>query len=161
MSLCFFFLLALLQTRIHFGVNSRCCLGLAIDDDARIVTFTPTTENALTNVFAWVPLIKEHFDLDTRISITNRIEMSAAITEPMLQNVTISALPWYLTFAVQNQSQLDNVLTVISVDTPVVIDIDCIDSNQVSVPEGRKVVILAEGGWTFGKKPKGIVITFR
>ena len=143
----------------YYGPTNE--LDLVIDDTKMSATFTPTTENALTNVIAWAPLLKEHFDLDTVISITNRIDSSLELTDAMLQNVTISAKLWFLTFNVQSQAQLDNVLAAVSVDTPVLIDIEGAGRNQITVPEGRKVAILAKGGWTFGEKPKGIVITFR
>ena len=143
----------------YYGPTNE--LDLVIDDAKMEATFTPTTENALTNVIAWAPLLKEHFDLDTVISITNHIDSSFELSDAMLQNVTISAKLWFLTFNVQSQAQLDNVLAAISVDTPVIIDIEGAGRNQITVPEGRKVAILVKGGWTFGEKPKGIVITFR
>ena len=143
----------------YYGPTNE--LDLVIDDAKMEATFTPTTENALTNVIAWAPLLKEHFDLDTVISITNHIDSSFELSDAMLQNVTISAKLWFLTFNVQSQAQLDNVLAAVSVDTPVLIDIEGAGRNQITVPEGRKVAILAKGGWTFGEKPKGIVITFR
>ena len=143
----------------YYGPTNE--FDLVIDETAMSATFTPTTENALTNVIAWAPLLKEHFDLDTVISITNHIDSSFELSDAMLQNVTISAKLWFLTFNVQSQAQLDNVLAAVSVDTPVLIDIEGAGRNQITVPEGRKVAILAKGGWTFGEKPKGIVITFR
>ena len=143
----------------YYGPTNE--FDLVIDEAKMSATFTPTTENALTNVIAWAPLLKEHFDLDTVISITNHIDSSFELSDAMLQNVTISAKLWFLTFNVQSQAQLDNVLAAVSVDTPVLIDIEGAGRNQITVPEGRKVAILAKGGWTFGEKPKGIVITFR
>ena len=143
----------------YYGPTNE--FDLVIDDAKMEATFTPTTENALTNVIAWAPLLKEHFDLDTVISITNHIDSSFELSDAMLQNVTISAKLWFLTFNVQSQAQLDNVLAAVSVDTPIIIDIEGAGKNQITVPEGRKVAILAKGGWTFGEKPKGIVITFR
>lgn len=127
------------------------------------VTIYPTTETAVTNALSWVPLFKDALGLDMKIAITNRIEMSEGveITASMLQNVTLEAPPWYLTFAVQNQTQLDNVLASVSADTPIIIDIEGVGKNQITVPEGRKVAILAKSGWTFGKKLNGIIISFR
>ena len=143
----------------YYGPNRE--LDLTIDETAKTVKFTPTTENALSNVVAWVPTIKQHFELDTVISVTNRIEMSVALYEEMLQNVTLEAPPWYLTFAVKNQEQLDRVLSVVSADTPIIIDIEGAGKNQITVPEDRKVAILAKSGWTFGAKLNGLVISFK
>ncbi len=124
------------------------------------VTAIPTTANALTNVLNWAQTFKTAFNLDTRISITNRIDMSVAVTEEMLQNVTLEAPPWYLTFAVTSQAQLDNVLAAVSADIPIIIDIEGAGKNQITVPNGRKVAILAKSGWTFGKKLNGLIISF-
>ena len=126
------------------------------------MTFYPKNENGLTNILAWASTFKSAFDMDTKIAITNRIEMSEGveITEAMIQNVTLEAPPWYLTFAVKSQEQLNNVLRAVSVDTPIIIDIDGVGKNQITVPEGRKVAILAKSGWTFGKKLGGLIITF-
>ncbi len=126
------------------------------------MTFAPKNEAGLTNVLAWASTIKTAFDMDVIVNITNRIEMSESveITEAMIQNVTLEAPPWYLTFAVKSQEQLNNVLGAVSVDTPIIIDIDGVGKNQITIPEGRKVAILAKSGWTFGKKLNGLIITF-
>lgn len=126
------------------------------------MTFYPKNENGLTNILAWASTIKGAFDMDTKIAITNRIEMSEGveITEAMIQNVTLEAPPWYLTFAVKSQEQLNNVLGAVSVDTPIIIDIEGAGKNQITVPDGRKVAILAKSGWTFGRKTRGLIISF-
>ena len=143
----------------YYGPNRE--LDLTIDETAKTVTFAPTTENAMTNAIAWASTIKEHFGLDTVISLKRRIDTSVAITEAMLQNVTLTAPPWYLTFAVKNQEELDYVLAAVSADTPIIIDIEGAGKNQITVPDGRKVAILAKSGWTFGAKLNGLVISFR
>ena len=82
------------------------------------------------------------------------------ITESMLQNVTLDTPPWYLTFAVKNQTQSNNILAAVSVDTPIIIDIEKSEEDIV-VPDGRQVAILAKGGWKFGIKHKGLVVSLR
>ena len=126
------------------------------------MTFYPKNENGLTNILAWASTFKSAFDMDTKIAITNRIKMSEGveITEAMIQNVTLEAPPWYLTFAVKSQEQLNNVLGAVSVDTPIIIDIEGAGKNQITVPDGRKVAILAKSGWTFGRKQLGLTVTF-
>ena len=133
-----------------------------LDIHGTTVTVVPTTVNTLTNALNWAQTFKTAFNLDTKISITNRIEMTddVEITEAMLQNVTLEAPPWYLTFSVTSQAQLNNVLGAVSVNTPIIIDIEGAGRNQITVPEGRKVAILAKSGWTFGKKLGGLIITF-
>jgi hypothetical protein len=79
----------------------------------------------------------------------------------MLQNVTLTAPAWYLRFAVTTQAQLDNVLAAVSVDVPIMIDVlGSRLATEISVPEGREVAIYCPGGWTFGRKTHGIVISF-
>lgn len=126
------------------------------------VTAIPTTEGSLTNVLNWAQTFKSAFGLDTKIAITNRIAMtgSVQITEEMLQSMTLEAPPWYLTFQVTSQAELDNVLAAVSVDTPIIIDIEGAGRNQITVPDGRKVAILAKSGWTFGRKQLGLIISF-
>ena len=143
---------------VYYGPGQE--VDLTVNDNC--VTVVPTTVNALTNALAWAQTFKTAFNLDTKISITNRIEMTddVEITEAMLQNVTLEAPPWYLTFSVTSQAQLNNVLGAVSVNTPIIIDIEGAGRNQITVPEGRKVAILAKSGWTFGKKLGGLIIMF-
>ncbi len=126
------------------------------------MTFYPKNVNGLTNILALASTFKSSFYMDTKIVITNRIEMSegVTITESMLQNVTLDTPPWYLTFAVKNQAQLNNILAAVSVDTPIIIDIEKSEEDIV-VPDGRQVAILAKGGWKFGIKHKGLVVSLR
>lgn len=144
----------------YYGATNE--FNLAIDDTKMTATFTPTTENAFTNIISWASTFKSAFGLDTVVAITNRIEMTEGveITEAMLQNVSLEAPPWYLTFAVKNQTQLNNVLAAVSADVPIIIDIEGAGKNQITVPNGCKVAILAKSGWTFGKKQNGLIISF-
>ena len=154
------------KSAVDTTVNNVIFYGPDYDFDMTMaetaMTFYPKTETALTNIISWASTFKSAFDMDTKIAITNRIEMSEGvqITEAMLQNVTLEAPPWYLTFAVTNQAQLDNVLAAVSADVPIIIDIEGAGKNQITVPNGRKVAILAKSGWTFGKKLNGLIISF-
>ena len=124
-------------------------------------TFIPNTEAGLTQVLGLAQTFKTAFNLDVRIAIKKRINMTAEVTESMLQSVTlVGAPPWYITFAVRTQAQLDYVLSVVQADIPVIIDMDGA-TEDIVVPEGRQVAILAKGGWTFGKKHKGLIIQFK
>ena len=145
---------------IKYGAGQD--FDMEFSDTENVVTVYPTTETAVTNALAWAPLFKDALGYDMKIAITNRIEVSQSleITESMLQSVTLETPPWYLTFAVKNQEQLDNVLEAVSVDTPIIIDIDGIGKNAVTVPAGRKVAILAKEGWEFGSRRYGLVISF-
>lgn len=140
---------------IRYGADED--LDFEFSDDS--ITAYPKTEEAFMDVLANAANFKR-FGLDTKIAITNRIEMTATITESMLQSVTLETPPWYVTFKVTSQEQLDNVLSAVSADIPIIIDIEGSGKNQITVPEGRKVAILAKSGWTFGKKQNGLVISF-
>ncbi|MBR3822372.1 MAG: hypothetical protein IKJ37_12235 [Kiritimatiellae bacterium] len=142
---------------IYYGPGQE--VDLTVNDNC--VTIVPTTVNALTNALSWAQTFKTAFNLDTKISITNRIDLSVAVKEELLQNVTLEAPPWYLAFAVTSQAQLNNVLAAVSVDVPIIIDIEGVGRNQITVPDGRKVAILAKSGWTFGKKTEGLVVSFQ
>lgn len=146
---------------IKYGAGQD--FDMEFSDTENVVTVYPTTETSVTNALAWAPLFKDALGYDMKIAITNRIEVSQSleITESMLQSVTLETPPWYLTFAVKNQEQLDNVFAAVSVDTPIIIDIEGSGKNQITVPNGRKAAILAKSGCTFGRKLNGIIISFR
>ena len=124
-------------------------------------TFIPNTEEGVAQALSLAQVFKTAFSIDVRIAVKKRISMTAEVAESMLQNVTLTgAPPWYITFVVQTQAQLDNVLSLIQEDIPVIIDMDGA-TEDIVVPEGRQVAILAKGGWTFGKKHKGLIIHFK
>ena len=133
---------------------------LAIDDTVATATFTPVTENALTNALVWAAKFKEHFGLDTVISITNTIETSAAAVEIMedaLEGITLNAPSWYLTFQVKTQAQLNRVLAAVS--GPIVADITGA-TEEINVPAGRQVAVLVPGGAAFNYHKRGLIISF-
>ena len=140
---------------IRYGSSQE--LDMTFDDTT--VTMFPTTESSLTNALAWaVDPFSNEYGFGTAMAITNRIDMTATVTEEMLQTVTLDAPPWYMTFKVTSQSQLDYVLDAVSTDIPI---IDGVGKNDITVPEGRQVAILAKSGWTFGRQKTGLVIIFR
>lgn len=144
---------------IWYGENQD--LDLSVDETEMTLTATPKTEAAFTSVLAVAPVFKEHFGLDTHIAITNRIAMTASVTEEMIQSVTLDVPPWYITFKVNDQEQLENVLAAVPADIPFIIDISDAGKNQFAVPQGRTVAILANSEWTFGRKLDGFVIIVR
>ena len=132
-------------------------LDINIDESTMTLTATPATEHALTNVLASAVNFKQHFGLDTVISITNNIAASVEITEEMLNDVKLNVPTWYITFAVKTQAQLDRVLA--TVTGPIVADITGA-TEEITPPVGRRVAILAPGGATFNCKKRGLVISF-
>lgn len=138
-------------------------VDLDVDDESHVVTVTANTAEALEEAINYAPTFKNDFGLDMVIALTNRMDMgTTVITEDMLQNVTLTSLPWYLTFKVDSQEQLNYVLSAVDVDVPIVIDIEGAGHKKTfTVPEGRKVAILAKSGWEFGPRRGGLVVTFK
>lgn len=142
---------------IRYGSGQE--LDMLFGDAA--VTVTPTTELSLTNAIAWASNpFAGVYGMDTMINITNRIEATMSITDEQLQDVTFKSPPWYLTFSVKTQAQLNNTLNAVVADIPIIADITG-STEEITVPEGRRVAILAAGGTTFNYRPRGLMITFR
>ena len=145
-------------TIVRYGAGQD--VDMDFDMAENRVTITPATELMLTNAIAWAANpFRSVYGLDTTISITNRISTSVAISESMLQDVTFKAPPWYLTFAVTTQAQLDNTLAAVSTDVPIIADITGA-KEEITVPAGRSVAILTPGGATFNYHPRGLTISF-
>ena len=144
---------------VYYGAGAS--VDFAIDTDAKQITATPTTAESLANVLSWAALFRDDLDYGTKVAITNRIETAGTveITEAMLQNVTIEAPAWYLTFQVANQEQLDNVLAAVPVNIPIIVELTALN-QPITVPDGREVAILAKSNMTFDKKRVGLVISF-
>ena len=142
------------NTIIYYGAGQS--FDMSFDGDT--VTVMPTDEESLTNAIAWATSpFKSVFGLDTVISITNSINASVAITEEMLNDVSLNVPTWYMTFAVKTQAQLDRVLA--ATTGPIVADITGA-TEEITPPVGRRVAILAPGGATFNYHKRGLVISF-
>lgn len=61
------------MTVLYYGDGEE--LDIAIDETANILTATPTTVHALTNVLASAATFKDDFGLDTKISLTNALPL--------------------------------------------------------------------------------------
>ena len=146
------------RTRVVFyGPGSD--LDIEIDEELTTLTATPTTENALTNVLYAAPVFKSQFGLNTRINVTNALEVSGgAITAESLQYATFNSL----TFKVNTQAQLDSVLAAVPSSVPLAIDAS--DSRvELTVPQGREVWVRLSAEGKQGKytpKIKGLIISF-
>ena len=145
----------------YFFYGAGTELDVEIDEEASTATFYPATEAALTNALAWADAFTANFKLAPIVNITNRIDMTVSITEEMLQNVTFQASPWFVTFKVATQAQLDNVLAAIPENVPFVIEIDnSLSREELSVPAGRRVSVLVPDGGTFSRRRNGLIILF-
>ena len=105
------------------------------------VTMIPTTANALTNVLNWASTFKTKFGLDTKISVTNVIDVEEGlITAAKMQYATFNSLM----FKAKTQSQLDSILSVVSATVPLAIDPQ--DAREtLTIPQGREVYVRLSG----------------
>jgi hypothetical protein len=143
-------------TVFWYGKNKE--LDINIDEAAKTLTATVTTEQMLMNVVASAKHFKEYFNLDTVISVTNHIPASVTITEAMLKDVKLDVPTWYMTFAVKNQAQLDSLLAIFT--GPLVIDISGA-SETINVPKGRRVALLVPEGADFKQAGLGLIFYLR
>ena len=123
------------------------------------LTATVRTANALTNVLNHVATFKNDFGLDTKINVTNSIEVASdLITAENMQYATFNSL----TFKVNTQAQLDAILSVVPASVPLAID--CSDAKvELTPPIGRKIYALISDEGRNGKyRPKinGLIISF-
>ena len=119
------------------------------------VTIVPTTAAALADAFAWAPTFKSGFGLDTHISITNAIDTAIDVSEH--PGVTFDTQAWQK-FAVSNQAQLDGTLAAVSADSSIIID--ATDATEdIVIPEGRRISVIVPPGGTFWKQWRGFVLT--
>ena len=131
-------------------------IDFAMDDGLTTLTATPTTEAALADIITYAPLIKEKFDMDTRICVTNAIVSTGLITNEMLANA--SATFESLMFAVKTQTELDNILTAVPVTIPIVIDPSGATENLSVDVENRKIHVALPTGGRYQIKRNGLMI---
>ncbi len=134
-------------------------LDIEIDEQAKLLTATVASASALTNVLNAASTFKSAFGLDTRINVTNTIELASdLITVEKLANATFNSL----TFKVNTQAQLDAILSVVPASVPLAID--CSDAKvELTPPIGRKIYALISDEGRNGKyRPKinGLIISF-
>ena len=136
-------------------------IDFAIDGDVTTLTATPTTEAALVDILEQAPVFKTHFNIDTKICVTNAIALSETplVTEELIENasVTIDSL----TFAAKTQAELDNILAAVPVSIPLVIDPAGATENMTVSVSGRKIHVVLSEGSRYRIGPKGIMLIFR
>lgn len=141
------------NTIFYYGAGAE--LDLSFDHDAMTITATPATAHALTNVLAAATTIKNVFGMDTRINVTNAIEIAAgSISAAELAGVTFDSL----TFAVKTQAQLDTVLAAVPVETPLAIDPEGATENLTVLTENRKIYVMLPTNGTYKVRPGGFII---
>ena len=146
---------------IWYGVTTN--LNLSVDDVHGVITATPTDEAALVKVLESAPLFKTNFGWNTRINVTNTIEVAAGtITAAMLNAVEFNTM--LLTFKVNTQAQLNSVLAAVPASTYPLLAIDASDAREeLILPQGREIYVRVSGDGKQGKyRPKinGLIISF-
>lgn len=139
---------------------------LSIDDaNTKVVTATPATTNGLVQILTCAPLFKQHLGLNTRINITNTLEIAeGTVTAAMLENIEFNTL--LLTVKVKTQAALDRVFEAIPASTYPLLAIDASDAREeLTVPDGREVYVRLRSGegkqGRYTPKINGLVISFQ
>lgn len=148
-------------TKVLYGPGQA--IDFAIDDDVTTLTATPTTEAALVDILEEAPVFKKHFNIDTKICVTNAIELSATplVTKALIENASVTFDS--LTFAVKTQTELDYVLDAVPESVTLVLDpTGATETLTVPLEETtRKVYMLLPPGASYERKKNGLIIIFK
>ena len=143
------------KTVLFYGPGEE--LDISIDETKNVLTATPTTANALTNVLKSVSVFKSDFGLDTKISVTNAIGLTGvSITDEMVSPLTFDSLE----FSVKTQAQLSGILSAFPASTPFTIDPTGL-TETLNVPNGRNVFVKAGVGYDVRKLKSGLMIVIK
>jgi hypothetical protein len=142
---------------IYYGPDRE--IDFSVDTDAKIITATPTTEAALVKTIEYANLFKTNLGYDTRINVTNNIEVSAGtITLEMLNSVQFNTM--LLTFKVKTQAMLDSVLQAVPQTAMLAVDLSEA-KDPIELPSDRALWVWMPGNGKYIPKVNGLVISFR
>lgn len=142
---------------IKYGPGEE--IDFALDTEEKVITAMPTTEAAFTNVLNWATLFKDKLGYDTRVSVTNSIEVSAdAVTPEMLANVQLNST--LMMFAVKTQAQLDSVLAAVPQTTMLAID-PTGAREELTMPQDRALWVWLSGTGKYTPYFSGFRIIYR
>ena len=121
--------------KIYYGPGRG--VDIVVNAARNELTATPTNATRLVTMMEAAPLFREHFGLDTRISVTNTIDLAGVtITEAMTSAVTFDRLK----FAVKTQAELNAILDAFPASASLAIDPSGITEN-LTVPAARKILV--------------------
>jgi hypothetical protein len=124
-----------------------------------VITAIPTTTDMFVNALNWSTLFKEKLGYQTRISVTNSIEVSeGAVTAEMLSNVQLNST--LMMFAVKTQAQLDSVLAAVPQTTMLAID-PTGAKEELNIPQDRAMWVWLSGTGKYKPYIKGLILSFR
>ena len=129
--------------------------SLSIDETRSVVAMTPTTPDSLVKALNLAPLFKDHLDLDTRISVTNTLDLTGVtITDDMVSGVTFDRL----VFSAKTQDQLNAILGAFPATTQIAIDPTGLTENM-TIPNGYpNVFVKTVPGVTIRRTAAGFMI---
>ena len=133
-------------------------LDLTLERDKNVLTATTATAHAFTNVLVAASTFKSEWNIDTRINLTNAIEVAeGTLTDDMLAGVAFDSLM----FNVKTQAQLDMVMAATAgLSVPLAID-PTGAKEEMTLPADRKVWVLLSGEGKYRPHIDGLTIIFR
>ena len=141
------------NTVFYYGAGRE--LDLSFDHDAKMITAMPATAYAFTNVLAAAAIFKSEFGYDTRINVTNAIEIAAgSVNAEEMSGVTFDSL----TFAVKTQAQLDTVIASVPAAIPLAIDPEGATESLTVKMEDRKIYVMLPTNGTYKIRQGGFII---
>ena len=139
--------------KIYYGLGRG--VDIVVNAARNELTATPTNATRLVTMMEAAPLFREHFGLDTRISVTNTIDLAGVtITEAMTSAVTFDRLM----FSAKTQAQLNAILGAFPATTPVSIDPTGLTENMVIPETYNNVHVKTVPGVTIKRTTKGLMI---
>lgn len=142
---------------IKYGPGQE--IDFEIDTEAKVITAIPTTTPMFVNALNWSTLFKDKLGYNTRISVTNSIEVSeGTVTAEMLSNVQLTST--LMMFAVKTQAQLDSVLAAVPQTTMLAID-PTGAKDELNIPEDRALWVWLSGSSKYKPYIKGLILSFR
>ena len=139
--------------KIYYGPGRG--VDISVNTARNELTATPTNATRLVTMMEAAPLFREHFGLDTRISVTNTIDLAGVtITEAMTSAVTFDRLM----FSAKTQAQLNAILGAFPATTPISIDPTGLTENMVIPETYNNVHVKTVPGVTIKRTTKGLMI---
>ena len=139
--------------KIYYGADQD--LDISVNKARNELTATAKTVETLVKMLEAAPLFREHFGLDTRISVTNTLDLTGVtITEDMVSGVTFDRLM----FSAKTQAQLNAILDAFPATTPVSIDPTGLTENMVIPETYNNVHVKTVPGVTIKRTTKGLMI---
>jgi len=139
--------------KIYYGPGRG--VDIVVNAARNELTATPTNATRLVTMMEAAPLFREHFGLDTRISVTNTIDLAGVtITEAMTSAVTFDRLM----FSAKTQALLNAILDAFPATTPVSIDPTGLTENMVIPETYNNVHVKTVPGVTIKRTSSGFML---